>query len=300
VNDLPVFPQTRPLERDDKPLFDDLFRRFPPRLSEYTFTNLFAWRKAYRFTVSRMEACVLLVSQKGDTWRVFDPLGPQEAKREVMMKCCDTAAAPRLEFCRIPEATARLFSREDGWSVREDRDNFDHIYRTRDLIGLKGKDYDGKRNFIKRFKGAVAFEYRPLTAERVKDCFHFEEEWCRTKDCQRVEGILTEKEALEEMLHNYTFLGVAGGMIEVAGKVEAVALGEALNPETFVVHVEKANGALIGIYQTINQMFTAAAAASFTYVNREQDLGVAGLRQAKESYHPCAMEKKYIITRKVR
>ncbi len=297
VNDLPAFPQTRPLERDDKPLFDDLFRRFPPRISEYTFTNLFAWRKAYRFAVSRMDECVLVISQKGDAWRVFDPLGPQERKHDVITRCRDAAAAARLEFCRIPEETACLFSHKDGWSVREDRDNFDYAYRTRDLIELKGKDYDGKRNFIKRFKGAVAFQYRPLTADRVKDCLYFEEEWCLAKDCQRVEGLLTEKEALEEILQNFEFLGVAGGMFEVDGKVEAVTLGEALNPETFVVHVEKANGALIGIYQAINQAFCAAAAAPYTYVNREQDLGVPGLRKAKESYHPCAREKKYIIVR---
>ncbi len=297
MNILPVFPQTRPLERKDKPLFDDLFRRFPPRLSEYTFTNLFAWRKAYRFAVSRLEGCVLLVCQKDDSWRVFDPLGPAQQKFDTMRRCCDAAPVSRLEFCRIPEATARLFSHKEGWSVREDRDNFDYLYRTEDLIGLKGKGYDGKRNFIKRFKESVVFQYRPLTADGVKDCLYFEEEWCLARDCQPVEGLLTEKEALEEILQNFEFLGVVGGIFEVGGRVEAVTLGEALSPETFVVHVEKANGALIGIYQAINQAFCAAAAAPYTYVNREQDLGVAGLRKAKESYHPCTMEKKYVITR---
>jgi len=297
VNAPPLFPQTRPLERGDKFLFDDLFRRFPPRLSEYTFTNLFVWRKAYHFAVSRMEGCVLLVSQKDDAWRVFDPLGPAEQKCDTMRRCCDAAPAARLEFCRISEATARPFFRKDGWSVREDRDNFDYVYRTEDLIGLKGKGYDGKRNLIKRFKESIAFEYRSLTADRVKDCLYFEEEWCLAKDCQLVEGLLTEKEALEEILRNFEFLGVTGGMFKAGGKVEAVTLGEALNPETFVVHVEKANGALIGIYQAITQAFCAAAAAPYTYVNREQDLGLAGLRKAKESYHPCAMEKKYVITR---
>lgn len=297
MNPLPVFPQTRPLERDDKPLFDDLFRRFPPRASEYTFTNLFAWRKAYRFAVSRMEDCVLVVSRKDDAWRVFDPIGPEGNKFDAARKCATAVPAARLEFHRIPEETASLFAGKDGWSVKADRDNFDYVYRTKDLIELKGRPYDGKRNFIKRFAASFDFHYGPLSAERVKDCLFFEEEWCLAKDCQRSEGLLHEKEALEEILKNARSLGVVGGMIEVDGKVEAVALGEALNPETFVVHVEKANGALIGIYQAINQAFCAAAAASFTYVNREQDLGVPGLRQAKESYHPCVLGKKYVITR---
>jgi len=297
VNALPLFPETRPLQLEDKPLFDGLFRRFPPRVSEYTFTNLFAWRKAYRFGISRLGEHVLVISQKGDFWRVFDPLGPQESKRAVMAACCEAAAVPRLEFCRIPEETAGLFEGQNDWAVKEDRDYFDYLHRTQDLIELKGKAYDGKRNFVKRFKESVDFAYKPLTAERVQECLQFEEEWCLAKDCQLVEGIMSEKEALEEMLNNFEALGIVGGMFEVGGKVEAVTLGEALNPETFVVHAEKANGALIGIYQAINQAFCVAAAARYAYVNREQDVGAPGLRKAKESYHPCAMVKKYTLTR---
>ena len=297
MRDLPVFPNTRPLTRGDKPLFDGLFRRFPPRISEYTFTNLFVWRKAYRFSVSRMEEHVLVVSQKSDTCRVFDLLGPQAGKYDAMAKCHDAAAPSCLEFCRIPEETARLFAGQQGWEVKEDRDYFDYVYRTQDLIELKGKVYDGKRNFVKRFRDSAAFTYKPLTAERVEECLYFEEEWCLAKDCQHVEGLLHEKEALEEMLRNFEFLGLVGGMFEVAGKIEAVTLGEALNPETFVVHVEKANSALVGIYQAINQAFCAAAAATYAYVNREQDVGAPGLRKAKESYHPCTMVKKWTIAR---
>ena len=297
MKDLPPFPQARPLARDDKFLFDGLFRRFPPRISEYTFTNLFAWRRAYRFHDSQAEGCVLVISRKADAWRVFDPLGPAERRRAAMEKCALDAPGA-LKFCRIPGATARLFAGRKDWTVREDRDNFDYVYKARDLIALQGKDYDGKRNFIKRFRGSAASAYRPLTQERVRECLYFEEEWCLAKDCQSVEGLLTEKEAMEEILNNFTFLGVTGGMIEVGGKVEAVTLGEALNPETFVIHVEKANGALIGIYQAINQAFCEAAAPAYAYVNREQDLGVLGLRKAKESYHPCEMVKKYVMEKR--
>ena len=101
---------------------------------------------------------------------------------------------------------------------------------------------------------------------------------------------------MQEMLTHFQALGVRGAMIEVNGKVEAVTLGEPLNPETFVIHIEKANGALVGIYQTINQAFCAKEATDFKYVNREQDLGVPGLRKSKESYHPCQMIKKYSLS----
>ncbi|MGE5279936.1 MAG: DUF2156 domain-containing protein [Deltaproteobacteria bacterium] len=290
-----MFPRTRPLEKADKPLFDGLFGRFPPRISEYTFTNLFAWRKAYNFHLSRAGVSVLVISRKEEVWRVFDPVGPDEDKAAAV-RACAAAPVPRLEFCRIPESTARLFAEDKAWRVRADRDNFDYVYRTKDLAGLKGKGYDGKRNFVKRFKEGAAYRYRPLTAGRVEECLSFEEEWCLAKDCQRSEGLRHEKEALEEILRNFEFLGVTGGMFEVGDKIEGVSLGEPLNADTFVVHVEKANGAFIGIYQALNQAFCEAAAAAYAYVNREQDLGVPGLRQAKESYHPCAMVKKYVMT----
>lgn len=84
-------------------------------------------------------------------------------------------------------------------------------------------------------------------------------------------------------------------MIEINGKVEAVSIGEALNTVTFVVHIEKANGAYVGIYQAINQLFCANEARGFAYINREQDLGVPGLRVAKGSYHPHHMARKYTL-----
>ena len=148
----------------------------------------------------------------------------------------------------------------------------------------------------KCFKEEFAFDYKILTKDNIRDCLFFQEEWCLAKDCQHTEGLTKEKEAMQEMLTHFQALGVRGAMIEVNGKVEAVTLGEPLNPETFVIHIEKANGALVGIYQAINQAFCAKEAADFKYVNREQDLGVPGLRKSKESYHPCTMIKKYNLS----
>lgn len=288
---IPAFPQSRPIELGDKSVFDALFKRHPPRISEYTFTNLFAWRDAYRFRVSSLDDCLLVISQKSGS--ALDPIGPLEAKKRVIEKAFSLDRS--LRFIRLPEETAGFFEQGKGWSIEEDRDNFDYVYRAFDLIELKGQDFDGKRNFIKRFNESCSFEYQKINPENVAACLSFEEEWCLAKDCQRTEGLSAERQAMEEILKNFGALGVHGGMITVAGKVEAVSLGEALDPETFVVHVEKANGRFLGIYQAINQLFCSSEAKGFTYVNREQDLGVSGLRQAKESYHPHHMVKKYTL-----
>jgi hypothetical protein len=298
MNSPPYFPQTRPIVLEDKVLCSPLFKQYPPLISEFTFTNLFAWRRAYQFAVSQLDGFLLIISLKNAAFQIFDPLGPFKKKREVIQKCFALGKEQPIRFLRLPEETVALFKKDASFKIEEDRDDFDYVYLTSDLIGLKGKNFDAKRNFIKRFKEAYVFNYKKLTVENIKECLFFQEEWCLAKDCQRTEGLAKEKEAMQEMLAHFEALGVAGGMIEVNGKVEAVALGEMLNPETFVVHVEKANGSLIGIYQTINQAFCAAEASRYKYANREQDLGVVGLRRAKESYHPCAMIKKYSLTLK--
>jgi len=294
---VPEFPVIRPIELQDKELLSGFFKEYPPLISEFTFSNLFAWRHAYNFNISKADDHLLVISLKDDAFHALDPLGPLDTKKNTIRKCFSVVrGSKRLEFIRLPEKTAELFKKTDGLRLSEDRDNFDYVYLRQDLSGLKGKDFDGKRNFIKRFKDNHTFMYKKLLEDDVKECVVFQDEWCLAKDCQHTQGLSKEKQAMREMLNNFEYLGMQGGMIEIGGKVEALALGEELNPATFVVHIEKANGSFIGIYQAINQIFCDKEAAGYKYVNREQDLGVPGLRQAKESYHPRHMVKKYTLS----
>jgi hypothetical protein len=111
-------------------------------------------------------------------------------------------------------------------------------------------------------------------------------------------GLLGEERAIYEALHNMDNLDFKGGVIHINGKVEAFALGEQLNPQTAVIHIEKANPAFDGLYQLINQEFCAHEWKDIPYINREQDLGEEGLRKAKLSYHPHHLVNKYIVTLK--
>jgi len=96
-------------------------------------------------------------------------------------------------------------------------------------------------------------------------------------------------------LANLEALGVTGGCIEVEGTVEAFTLGELLKPDTVVIHIEKARAAFHGLYQVIDQQLLEREWANVRYVNREQDLGVSGLRRAKESYHPHQMVEEFAV-----
>lgn len=294
---VPDFPDRRPLELDDKNFFDALLRKYPPAISELTFSNLFAWRNSYHFGVSRVFDCALVVASGEAGVYAYDPVGDPGKKREAILACF--ARDKGMRFERIPQETAALFEGDGRFRIEEQRRHFDYLYRTRDLVVLRGRRFDGKRNFVRRFRDEhPSFVYRKITRDNIATCLAFQEEWCRDKDCLSVVGLRDEREAMREMLENFGPLGMTGGMIEIDGRVEAATLGEPLNPTTFVVHMEKANGRFTGLYQAINQLFCVHEAQSYEYVNREQDLGLPGLRLAKESYHPCAMIKKYALSPK--
>ncbi|UCC68759.1 MAG: DUF2156 domain-containing protein, partial [Armatimonadota bacterium] len=125
-----------------------------------------------------------------------------------------------------------------------------------------------------------------------------QDRWCDEKHCDLVATLRAEARAVKEVLERFDRLGVSGGCIEVEGRIEAFTLGELLNPETVVLHIEKANAAFHGLYQVVNQRFLEEAWLEVRYVNREQDLGVPGLRRAKESYRPEHMVEKFVVTLK--
>src|SRR3989339_216712 len=294
MKSIPEFPNNRPIELEDKPVFDNLFKKYPPVISDFTFTNILAWRHAHKFRISYLDDFYLVISLEDNIWRIYDPIGPIEKKDKIIRKCFTAATVNNpIKFVMLPETIAELFKGSTEFFLEEDRNNFDYIYLVKNLIELKGKSFDGKRNFIKRFKEKYQYKYKKMTKNDIERCISFEDEWCLARDCFNAEGLEREREAINNMLKNFEYLNIKGGIIEINNKIEAVSLGEILNEETFVVHIEKANNDYIGIYQTINQMFCSNEALRFKYVNREQDLGVPGLRNAKESYHPNKMIKKY-------
>lgn len=295
---VPVYPHFRPLVLSDKPLLDCMFAIYSPEQSEYTFTNLFSWRKAYSFRISSAGDFILIASQKDDTLLLMDPVGPLAGKMEIIEHCFHARpSGTKIKFIRLPEMTATLFEGEPEYNVKDDRDNFDYVYRSSDLAELRGRHLDGKRNLVKRFNETTSYEYEPLTESGIAEALAFENEWCALKNCPISASLCNEREALEEMLKNFRTLGLTGGVIKVSGKVVAIALGEQLNHDTFVIHIEKANTAYPGIYQAINMLFAQSISKEIAFVNREQDLGLPGLRQAKESYHPHHMVRKYTLTR---
>jgi hypothetical protein len=180
--------------------------------------------------------------------------------------------------------------------VHEDRDNFDYLYNAQELIELKGRKYHDKKNHVNRFRADHEYEYFALTPDRIEECIEFEHYWCEVRDCGKYPGLEKERCAILELLNNFESLDMKGGIIKTGGKVAALTLGEKLLSDTFVIHIEKAHSHIPGLYQVINQEFLLHEAGDCRYVNREQDLGIQGMRKAKMSYNPSGFVRKYKVT----
>jgi hypothetical protein len=293
---IPEFPDSRSIVLEDKPLFDSLFAAEAPEISAYTFTNIFAWRHSYNTQVSRIGECVLVHYNRRGARRCLMPLGGRCA-RPAIEQAFERSQDPLTEFAYLPTSVAELFRGDPRYKIELDRDNWDYVYRASDLIELPGRKYDAKRNFINRLKSQRRYDYVVLTDDLIDECREFAERWCDEKLCDSVQGLADERRAVHEMLANFSALGLKGGAIRIEGRVAAFSLGEALNPQTLVVHVEKADASIDGLYQLINNEFCIHEATGFVYVNREQDLGVPGLRKAKESYHPVRLVETWTLRR---
>jgi len=178
----------------------------------------------------------------------------------------------------------------------EDRDNFDYLYLVKSLSTLAGKKLDGKRNHINKFKKLHTFEYEEINQDNISACKDILENWCIQRDYTTQSSLIAERIANLELLDNYMSLNLKGAIIKVDGVPEAFTVGEQLNSDTAVIHIEKANANIQGLYPLINQQFVANQWSDLVYVNREQDLGLEGLRKAKLSYNPVGFVEKYIVT----
>lgn len=297
---LPEFPYFKPIELEDRRTFHEALRLYRPETSELNFTNLFMWRSHYRFQWSMREDWLLILcSEGGNDLCALPPVGPPPRGEVATTLLQWIGEQEGTKAPRIERADARLVSELQGIdtiSVEAMRDHFDYVYLKEDLIHLAGSKYRSKRNHINQLLRNYRCEYSPLCPEHIPDCMRVQEKWCELRRCADDLDLLGEWEGIREILKFYGELEVHGGVLTIDGKVVAFTIGEMLNEETAVVHIEKADPEIPGLYTLINQQFCRNSWPSARYVNREQDLGVPGLREAKLSYYPHHFVQKYRIT----
>lgn len=279
---IPSYPHSVEPELGHRSQLHPRFQELTDGLSELTFANLFLFRHRHRYRFSFLQDghLVVLGEDNGNPFFILpfglpdrDHLNRLFAEYR-MMKCVTTPQSALLT--------------QLGYQVNTDRDNFDYLYRRQDLALLPGRNYHKKRNLVKAFINTHNYSARPLREEFRADALSVLDRWLEGS------GYQGDYDAAREALMTMEALQLCGGIYYVESQPVAYVLGEELaDGTTFAIHFEKAVPGYKGLYQFINQSFASILPEAYACINREQDLGEPGLRQAKLSYLPAGFIEKY-------
>lgn len=269
------------------------------RNCDLSFSNLCSWRFLYDTKFAIIDGFLVFKFWAEEQLAYMMPVGNGDLKA-VLHDLIEDAHAEKQHFCMLGVCSCMRDDLEailpGQFIFTEDRDYADYIYLRSDLATLKGKKFQAKRNHINRFRNLYPdHEYTPITPDLIQECIELEAEWCKVNHCDQQEGTGNERRALIYALHNFEALGLTGGILRVNGKIVAFTFGMPINHETFGVHVEKADTNIEGAYAMINNEFANRIPEQYIYINREEDLGIEGLRKAKLSYQPVTILEKYMV-----
>lgn len=295
---IPEFPNFKPITIEDRKIIHPILSAYKPVTSELTFVNLYIWREYYQFHWTMLGEQLIVFNQREDRSFVLPPVGPGDRVETVytVLKWLETNGRGRAGIERADKRLVSELGDRDDLVIEATRDHFDYVYLAENLGTLAGRKYSKKRNHINQFLREYAYTYAPLTPDLTKSCLDLAEVWCEQRMCEEDISLQHEFCGIKDAFEHVEELEMEGGVIIVDDKVQAFALGERLNDETAVIHIEKANPNYHGIYPMMTREFPAQRwMGEVTYINREQDIGDPGLRRAKESYYPEHLEEKWTI-----
>ncbi len=282
-------------EIEDKNWVKECFSKAHSMSYEYAFGSVFVWRTAYSTKIARYKDFFICRWGKND-YSYSLPIGNGDFK-DAVLQIIDDAKSLGItpKIYGVTESYKEMLEECFPKKFRYDYDdgNNDYIYNVSDLADLKGKKYHGKRNHVANFKrNNPDWSYEEINEKNISDCIDLHTNWIYDKD-ENDSDYSLEFDAVLSGFENYKELGFFGGIIRVNSKAIAYTYGEALNDSCFISHFEKAPAEINGAYAIINQEFAKRLRElGYEYVNREEDMGLEGLRKAKQSYHPCLWLKK--------
>jgi hypothetical protein len=292
----------KPLTLEDQPIFQAAEVVAPSGIADTMFTNLFIWRSYYRPFWRESHGCLcLLAAPQGEEPFGLPPVGGgnQLAALDFTAETLK-ALTSRPVIKRVPEGLAQKI-KETGrpYSCLSDRDNDDYVYLAEQLRTLGGRRLHQKKNHYNFFVSHNQFECLPVTRELAPELLAVQESWLATKEERETvpdHHLLYEVEAVHELIKQFDSLNQLGLAIRIDGRIAGFTMGEIMSPDTVLVHIEKADYEIRGLFVALSSHFCRQLPPDIVYVNREQDLGLPGLRQSKESLKPDHMRRKYILT----
>lgn len=303
------------LDKDQIDLLNSYFDGYDYNSSSYTYLANYMWRDTHNITweVIGDYLCIGAMSENeegGPMYCMSVPLTKDGGYNPIKLKetievCRDMFKDKGQPMCMglVPETIAPVLKEAYGDEVEleESRDDADYIYLKDDLVNLSGRKYHQKKNHLNYFLRNTEFTYEEATPEMVPEIMEYilgkneyklgetPEEW---KEILEMENI-----AIGEML-SFVGKGLLSGIIRIEGKIVAVTFGEFAktnSKEKVLVHVEKADDRIRGLYQAINNEFCKRLPEETVYINREEDMGLENLRQTKLSYRPISLSMKYRV-----
>ena len=290
--------QFKRAELEDKEIISRYLKHHTSRSCERTFVNVFLWSRQYPVKWAVIEGALVFKSEDDEHVSFAFPAGDDDSVKkamEFMKNYSEQRGFPFTMYNITPDNFAKLEEWYPGrFQVEYDRDYADYVYETEKLATLSGKKLHGKRNHINKFKAMYdgRWSYEAMSETNLEECFQMALKWRNENGCEEDEEKNAEMCVTLNALRLFKELELVGGVLKIDGEVAAFTLGEPVCSDTFVVHIEKAYADVRGAYPMINQQFLEHEVSGYPYVNREDDTGDEGLRQAKLSYHPVFMVEK--------
>ena len=281
------------LTLEDVPRIKPYFDVIQTGSCDYTIGGMFMWRDYYHMEYAIEDGVFFsrLYGKDGNCYYNI-PIGVDLQKAvDLMLK-----QEKKIAFCTIPDTMLDVFrALNKKITIREQQDYADYLYEADDLIGLKGKKFNGQRNQIHQFlRDNEDWNYAPMTDADLPEALAFlTTEYKVPEDANDFE--IEEEEKVLDVVKNYGRYGLIGGVLRVRGVLVGLSIGEVIG-DTLFVHVEKATRSIKGGYQMLVNLFAKQYAGGHVrFVNREEDMGDPGLRVAKRAYHPIRLINKYIV-----
>jgi len=270
---------------EDKPIFDTHYQHYPPVHSGELFTTMISWAEYVEYRYAKIHDSIIILSKDRNGMVLHPPSGT--FNRDLFTQVMKLAIKEDSVFGFIKKTEKDFLTNHfPTLKIEEDRDFFDYVYRASELAELPGTKYGKIRNRLNKFTKNFSYTTEEISQNDMDEVNEFLKRWCLWKDCGSDELLENERKAIIYSMKHFFDFNLKGLALRINGAIQAIAVYEKMNPDTVVVHFEKGSPDYDGIYKAINMETAQRVRHLVPFINREEDLGIPGLRQAKLSYHP--------------
>lgn len=288
----------KPITLDDKALFDKHYEKYPPVHSDNVFTTLISWMEYSKYKYAYIDSNLIISSDIKNQFQLRPPSGKR--KKDLFDQVLQLAKERGSDYpMAVIDSNTKdwLLQNYPNIEINPKREFFDYVYLASDLADLPGSSYGKIRNRFNKFKRNFSYTIEGISEENMNEVQEFLKRWCLWKDCESDPLLENERKAILISMNHFFNLDLSGIAIRINDAIESIAVFEAMNKDTAIVHYEKGSPDYDGIYKVINQETAKILQEDYQFINRESDMDIPGLRKAKLSYRPHHMIDVFNLTK---